>query len=229
MTKEYNSMKGINNYDKKLSSKNKSKKTLRGKVGGFWEEIGILQLNFMIDKGLKPEDSILDIGCGCLRGGIKFINYLNPSNYFGLDINQSLIDAGMHEIDQANLSNKNAHLLLDSKFNIDRFNKKFDFMLSVSVFTHLPLNIIIRCLHNVRNNLTPKGKYYSTIFLTKNHIQLEPLMHNPHNIITYFDKDPFHYSFEEIQLAAQLTGLKVKLIGDWNHPRAQQMLEFSSI
>lgn len=61
---------------KNLSSKQISKKDHREFVGGMWDQLGRLQLEFMIGAGLKPHHKLLDIGCGCLRGGIYYIQYL---------------------------------------------------------------------------------------------------------------------------------------------------------
>jgi cyclopropane fatty-acyl-phospholipid synthase-like methyltransferase len=229
MTKKYNSMKGINNYGEELFEKQKTNKSLRGRVGGLWEELGLIQLEFMQAQGLKPNDKLLDIGCGCLRGGIKFINYLNSDMYFGLDINESLINAGIHEIKLEGLEDKRPKLIINDVFNFKLFNIKFEYMISVSLFTHLPLNIIIRCLVEAKKCLKANGKYFSSVFLAPRSCYLEPLKHSPGNITTNYDHDPFHYSFEEISLIAELCGLKARLIGSWNHPRAQQMIEFMHV
>jgi hypothetical protein len=55
---------------------------------------------FLKNAELKPHHSLLDVGCGCLRDGIHFIGYLKRGNYVGIDINQSLLDAG-YEIELA--------------------------------------------------------------------------------------------------------------------------------
>ena len=55
----------------------------RDVIGGLWEELGQLQLDFMIREGLKPHHKLLDIGCGSLRGGIHYIRYLDVGNYVG--------------------------------------------------------------------------------------------------------------------------------------------------
>ena len=157
-------MKGINNYFRDLSAKEIEKKVHRSFVGGMWEELGKLQFDFLIESGLKPNHKLLDIGCGSLRGGLHYVKYLDEGNYFGLDINKSLIDAGKIELEEANLTNKHPNLIVDDKFSFDKFNSKFDFMISVSVFTHLPMNIIVRCLNNARESLSPNGLYYATFF-----------------------------------------------------------------
>src|SRR3979409_2149502 len=58
----------------------------RAAVGGRWEEIGELQFQFLRTHGLEPQHRLLDIGCGSLRGGVRFVSYLDPGNYFGIDI-----------------------------------------------------------------------------------------------------------------------------------------------
>lgn len=55
----------------------------RGYVGGLWHELGELQFRFLVDQGLRPEHVLLDIACGSLRGGVRFVPYLNPGNYLG--------------------------------------------------------------------------------------------------------------------------------------------------
>ena len=65
----------------------------REEVGGLWDKIGKLQFDFLKKMGLRSEHYFLDVGCGSLRGGIHFINYLEPSRYFGIDKNNELLDA----------------------------------------------------------------------------------------------------------------------------------------
>lgn len=217
---------GVNNYDQQLSQEDIARKAHRGKVGGFWEELGQLQFEFMVKHGLKPSDRLLDIGCGCLRGGVHFIPYLATGHYHGLDINPSLLAAAQAEIEWAELQSKQPQLLLDEGFALHRFNTQFEAMIAVSLFTHLPMNIIMRCLAQVRQTLQPEGRFYATFFIANHSLCLDPLQHQPGNITTHFDQDPFHYSMEEIQLMARHCGLQAELIGEWDHPRAQQMVLF---
>ena len=225
-TTSTNAMLAINSYGQELSESDIRQNKHRDFIGGKWEEIGQLQFDFLVNRGLQPDHKILDIGCGCLRGGIHFIEYLQADNYYGLDVNASLIKAAWHEIKSAQLEAKNPHLLVNENFEIAQFQQHFDFMLSISLFTHLPINIIVRCLSEVQKNLAPHGKYYSTFFAAPSSAHTAQITHEPGGITTNYDRDPFHYSLEEMSFMAHIAGLEVNLIGDWNHPRNQQMLEF---
>lgn len=222
-----NTMKGVNSYFKELSSEEIDNKMHRGFVGGLWDELGQLQLEFLIKSGLKPNHKLLDIGCGCLRGGLYYLKYLDEGNYFGLDINHSLIEAGKIEVEEAGLSHKNPKLLVDDSFSFDKFATKFDYMISVSVFTHLPFNIIVRCLNRVRENLLPHGTYYSTYFQAPKPSHLEPIKQKPGDILTKYDSDPFHYSIDELDYMAKIAKLDLNIIDDWRHPKNQKMAAFN--
>lgn len=220
-------MKGINAYYRQLSSAEIEEKAHREFVGGLWNELGRLQFDFLLEAGLKPNHNLLDIGCGCLRGGLYYIAYLNEGNYFGLDINQSLVDAGKIELEEAGLSHKKPNLLIDDSFSLQRFGKKFDYIVSISVFTHLPFNNIIRCLSNVKECLLPNGVYYSTYFQAPESSHLEPITQRPGGVVTKYDSDPYHYSIEELAYMAGLANLDVTVLGDWGHPRNQKIAVFS--
>src|SRR4051794_25280109 len=131
----------------------------RGAVGGLWEEIGALQFEFLVAQGLRPEHRLLDIGCGSLRGGVRFVEYLDSGNYYGLDINPSLLRAGRRELTKAGLSERGAHLIVDDAFRFSRFDTSFHYALAVSVFTHIPFNPIMRCLAEVERVLLPGGRF----------------------------------------------------------------------
>jgi SAM-dependent methyltransferase len=196
-------------------------------VGGLWDEIGPLQFEFLRQQGLFPQHKLVDIGCGALRCGLPIIRYLDEGNYYGLDINASLIEAGKHELREEGLTSKQPHLLVNDKFEMASFGISFDFAIAQSVFTHLDMNLIVRCLVKVRKILKPGGKFYATFFLAPSPGHITPIKHEPGGIITNFDSDPFHYSFRELDWLATIAGLSARLIGDWNHPRSQKMLELS--
>jgi SAM-dependent methyltransferase len=219
-------MSEINQYDQQLTQEQINAGRHRDMVGGMWEEIGRLQFEFLRARGLKPGHRLLDIGCGSLRGGIHAIRYLDTGNYYGLDINPSLIEAGRHELRLAGLSYKNPHLALSNRFELGLFGEKFDYLLALSVFTHLFANHVLRCLAEVHEVLTPEGRFFATFLLAPRSVHLAPIVHQPGGVETQYDRDPFHYSADEIRAMAKLANLSTEIIGDWNHPRAQQMVMF---
>jgi len=209
---------------------NNNSRPWREEVGGLWEEVGKLQFNFMVEQGLKPNHHLLDIGCGSLRGGIHFINYLDVEHYYGIDKNKDLLDGGKFELESANLSFKKPILKQISHFNFSDLKQNFEFAIALSVFTHLPSQDIENCLINTENVLKKGSRFFATFFEnSKGEQYSDSISHHRidgQDIITFPDKDPYHYSFETIERLTQKTHLEVKYIGDWNHPRNQKMIFF---
>jgi ubiquinone/menaquinone biosynthesis C-methylase UbiE len=220
-------MSEINRYDRQLTQEQINAGRHRDMVGGMWEEIGRLQFEFLRTRGLKPGHRLLDIGCGSLRGGIHAIDYLKRGNYYGLDINLSLIEAARHELHLAGLTHKNPHLAISDRFELGLFRQKFEYLLAHSVFTHVFANHIIRCLAEVREVLAPTGQFFATFFLAPQSVHLAPIVHQPGGVQTQYDRNPFHYSADEIRAMAELADLSAEIIGEWNHPRGQQMVVFT--
>ncbi len=217
----------INVYGRQLTGAEIAAGEHRELVGGLWDELGELQFAFMTAHGLAPRDRLLDVGCGALRGGVHFVRYLDAGHYYGIDVNASLIEAGRGELAAAGLADKGAHLLVDEEFDVGRFAVTFDRAIAVSVFTHLPMNHIVKCLSEVRGVLAPRAPFFATYFEAPAEAYLEPLAHPPGGIVTRYHADPYHYAFTEMQRLARQAGLDVERIGDWGHPRGQRMLAFT--
>jgi SAM-dependent methyltransferase len=199
-------------------------------VGGLWDEIGDLQFRFLIEHGLQPQHTLLDIGCGSLRGGVHFIRYLEAGNYVGVDINQSLLDAGFDvELKAAGLQDKmpRENLVCLAKFEFDQSGRQFDFALAHSMFTHLTFNNIRRCLERLTSAMKIGGHFFATFF------ELPPIAnpslphtHAPGEIVTYDTRDPYHYKLADFFYAASGLPWQIRYLGKWGHPRGQRMLEF---
>jgi hypothetical protein len=112
-------------------------------AGGRWQDIGLLQLDFLVGKGLQPHHSLLDIGCGSLRGVVHFVKCLNGGNYYGVDKQQWLLDAAVEvELPRHGPGEKAVHLLNRDDFDFTVFGVEFDYALAQYVFTHLTWNSI---------------------------------------------------------------------------------------
>ena len=203
----------------------------RGAVGGRWEEIGELQYRFLVAQGLAPEHYLLDVGCGSLRGGVHFVSYLRSGHYFGVDINPVLLEAGRMELERSGLADKTVTLAQSGEFHFETFGRRFDYALAQSVFTHLPLNSIILCLMRLERVLVEGGRFFTTFFEnTDGKRQLEPRDHpevSDFELVTYFDRNPYHYDFATFEWICEGTSLSVERIGEWGHPRGQLMMVFT--
>lgn len=198
-------------------------------VGGMWHEIGTLQFDFMLKQGLMPDHFFLDVGCGSLRGGIHFINYLKSGNYFGIDKNIDLLNAGRKiELIKNNLIQKNPCLLHMENFDFSILQHSFHYALAQSIFTHLPISDIKTCIQNIDKILVRGGKFYATFFEDKTNTQsIEHLSSDGTHFSTFYDKDPYHYNFETFKQICKGTELSVVYLGNWSHPRDQKMMVFT--
>jgi SAM-dependent methyltransferase len=202
----------------------------RSLVGGMWDEIGRLQFNYVRTRGLVTDMQFLDIGCGCLRGGLHFINYLDVNCYYGIDLSQELLDVGYDtELSQAGLKHKIAreNLHCTDAFDATCFGVNFDMALALSVFTHLTLNHIRLCLDRLVDVTQPGGQFFATVFHCPDDADwTEPLAHSPGGITSFPDRDPYHYRYADLEFCCRGLPWKLQSLEGWHHPRDQLMAHF---
>src|ERR1043166_1223573 len=199
-------IRGVSKYWQPISPKERDANKHREYIGGMWDEIGPLQMEFLRTRGMQPSHYLLDVGCGCLRGGVHFVRYLEPGHYFGVDVNRSLLEAGLDELKKAGLEDKGSVLIESSRFEFQKTNQSFDFAIAVSVFTHLFMNHILRCLVEMKRVLKSGGTFYASYFEAPAPAFLETLSHNEGKVRTHFDQNPFHISAIELATLANSTG-----------------------
>jgi cyclopropane fatty-acyl-phospholipid synthase-like methyltransferase len=190
----------------------------RNYVGGMWEEIGTLQFEFLLSKGLKPDSYLLDIACGSLRLGVKAVPYLERSHYLGIEKEISLVKMGIEkELDPLVRTEKTPNIVISETFEFEKFKEKADFAIAQSLFTHLPSEVINLCFKKLYLCLKDDGVFYATFFQTDRRYNNHK---RPH------DHGYFAYTKTEMCEFGEENGFTYKYIGDWNHPRNQKIVEY---
>jgi len=225
-------MYGVNEYAAQLGSDALARGAHRDVIGGEWDT-GTNVVEFFKSVGLEQDHKFLDVGCGCLRAGIPMIKYISAANYFGIDCNASLKKGGELEAQKEGLDPSTLNYMVDARFGFREFGQEFDFAYAGSVFTHLPLNFIIRCLVYMSQVLRPDGVFYATYLDAMSDDWVEP---TPRKVgvveiegHSYWDQDPFHQTFDQYEWMASQAGLRVSEVP---HPKGmtfekrQRLLRF---
>jgi SAM-dependent methyltransferase len=149
-------------------------------VGGDnFNKIGQQFLSYFMEFGeLRPEDDVLDVGCGIGRMAVPLTKYLNPGAvYEGLDVDPKSIDWCRRKISSlypsfhfqvidvfSKMYNPNGKLE-SSNYRFPFSDESFDFVFLVSVFTHmLPLGIR-NYLSEIHRVMRKGGRCLVTCFL----------------------------------------------------------------
>lgn len=121
------------------------------------------QFNLLTTLGLRENHYLLDIGCGSLRAGRLFLPYLLPGHYYGLELQDWLIQEGItHEIGQSSIDLKQPTFSHVKDFSLGTFNQQFDFLLAHSIFSHTPEYEVRRCLQEAAKVMKPNAIFAAT-------------------------------------------------------------------
>jgi SAM-dependent methyltransferase len=102
-----------------------------------FEMLGRMQFAMMVREGIYPWSKVLDIGCGCLRGGYWMIHFLDAGCYFGIEPNTAMVEAGFKEIIGPEImEEKRPTIDNNDQFDASVFGVRFDAFLARSIWTH---------------------------------------------------------------------------------------------
>lgn len=130
-----------------------------------YDETGIHTFEVLKDLGLKPESTLLDVGCGSLCSGRHFLAYLTPGNYYAIEPNTWLIDAACEEeLGEDWPGFSEMHLYTFDDFMLSRTGCVFDFVLAHSIFTHATQAQVKTIMREARRVMHPGSVFAATYY-----------------------------------------------------------------
>ena len=191
----------------------------RDYIGGRWDEIGELQFNFLVGRGLRPDNVFLDIACGSLRAGVHLIPYLDPGNYLGIEKEKVLVNRGLtKELSAEVREEKRPELVVSDSFEFERFSKQADYSIAHSLFSHLNASDTERCLSNLRSYAPPQHQLFATFILGSSN----------DNAGRSHSREAFRFSVDELAAVGTHNGWQCEYLGEWGHPDGQVMMQFTA-
>ncbi|MGW6407505.1 class I SAM-dependent methyltransferase [Streptomyces vinaceus] len=168
-----------------------------------WLALGKMQFHYLVEHGLAPHHRMLDIGCGNLRAGWRFIEHLAPGHYYGIDISPDILISAKETLARQELQGKLPHLTLTQDLTFDFLpDAYFDVVHAHSVFSHSPIEIIEECFAHVGRVLAPGGHFDFTFDRTEG---------TEHQVL----REDFYYRTRTLVDLAARHGLKARFMEDW--------------
>ena len=168
-----------------------------------WLALGQMQFDYLIGHGLKPGDRMLEIGCGNLRAGRRFIEYLDTGHYYGIDISPDILLAAQQTLTDEGLQAKLPHLTLVNDLTLGFLpSEHFTVVHAHSVFSHSPIDVIEQALEHVGRVLTPDGFFDYTFDRTEG---------AEHHVLW----EDFYYRTDTLLALAEKHGLNARFMDDW--------------
>ncbi|GAB4521623.1 MAG: hypothetical protein Kow00133_08720 [Amphiplicatus sp.] len=182
-----------------------------------YDILGATQFSLLTSLGLQEEHTLMDVGCGSLRAGRFFIQYLLPDRYFGIEPNEYLWRSAIDkEIGRDILSIKRPKFSSRQDFRFDDSTSKYDFILAQSIFSHAGSDMFQVGLKTLASQLKHNGQFLFTI-----------IDEDAESYSTSIAAESVHgwiypgctrYARQTVLRFCQAAGLKVEIIG-WRHPR----------
>jgi len=117
------------------------------------------------------------------------------------------------------VSEKRPEFVISDRFEFERFSKRPDFCIAQSLFTHLSPSDIKLCLSNLGSFAQSGCRLYATFF--------EARWPKLYAFTASHSHARFAYTRRQMLALGRNAGWSAEYIGDWKHPRAQQMVLYT--
>jgi SAM-dependent methyltransferase len=126
-----------------------------------WRMKRDFQAKFLVERGLRPEDYLLDVGCGTLRGGIPLIRYLDAGHYYGIEVRTEVLDEARRELKECGLQHKRPVLIWNP--SVVDLAGRFTYAWAFSVLFHMTDAILDETVKLVADSLADRGVFYANV------------------------------------------------------------------
>ena len=193
-------------------------------AGGHWAEEGEWVFDFLRRQQLRPDDLLLDVGCGSLSAAIKLLPFMERSHYWGYEKDLELYIAGSQlELPRVGVPVELGHFIVNDDFDFSEAPHPFNVAIASSLFRRLTLNGIARCIAGVVKKLTPDGRFYATWLDNPDPLRFGTLVRDD-GAKSYSDRVPFHYSFAVLAALVEAVGGRAERLDDASHPRGEAVM-----
>jgi SAM-dependent methyltransferase len=128
-----------------------------------WREKREFQIRFLRDHGLQPGQTLLDLGCGTLRGGIPIIEYLEPERYTGIEARPEVLVDARAELREHGLEDKRPSLVANGDLATFDLERRFDVIWAFAVLIHMSDDVLDGALDFVRRHLAEGGSFFGNV------------------------------------------------------------------
>ena len=192
-------------------------------TGGKWDEEGAWVFDFLRARGLRPEQYILDVGCGSLAAAARLLPFMEQSRYWGFEKNVELFVAGVQiELPRAGVRPERGHFVVNDDFDLASVPHTFDMAIASSLLRRLPLNGIARCFASVIRKLSPGGTFY-VAWAEPGPDPFAPRL-QADGTTSQGDRPPYHYDFGVLARLAELAGGRAERLPGESHPRGDSLM-----
>lgn len=176
---------------------------------GDFDLIGRIELGLLLSEGLKPDHTLVDLGCGIGRLAVQVIPKLVGGSYVGIDISNTMLKRAKEHIQQAIPDPPcRVEWMQQTTSHFSLPDHSVDMICAFSVFTHMEHEDSYRYLRDALRLVRPGGRFIFSctpltsaigkeIFRNSSDVDMHTRWSYVRNIVTSLD-----YMTEIAQLAA---------------------------
>ncbi len=129
--------------------------------GGEYEEMGLRMLGVLLMEGLKPDATVVDLGCGTGRLAVHAIPWLKTGGrYIGIDVSKTMLAHARTLIGEKIPSPLcSIEFLHQTTSDFPQPDKTVDMVCAFSVFTHMEHEDSFRYLRSARRIINDDGRF----------------------------------------------------------------------
>lgn len=130
-----------------------------------WRMQRAFQIQFLQRMGLAPDQRLLDLGCGTLRGGLPLIGFLAAGNYTGVDVRADVVAEARRELAEAGLEQRHPRIEHVPTLEGLELGGCYDLVWAFGVWMHLEDPELEVALAFAARHLAAQGTGYANVHL----------------------------------------------------------------